>query len=142
MPSLALNPAEVYHRNVDFKQPGEKITYTELDVGFIMDEQYDAYAEIYSWMARLAGVPGVAIEEKDRRVLTCNAEVILLDNKQRQVRKFVMHDAWPTNLGAIPMESTGEASNVKSVLTMAYNYMTIEPDTKNMSNLGDMRYDH
>lgn len=143
IPALTLPPTEVYTRFVDYNQPGEKIQYTEIDIGFSMDEYYDVYAEVYSWMHRMAGPPGEShIEEENRRVVFCDTEVILLDNNQKQGRKFVFTDSWPTSMGAISLDAAGDATVNKGVLTLDFSTMILAPDTKNLTQLGDVKYNH
>lgn len=143
IPAITLNPAEVFTRTGDYGQPGEKLVFTELDIGFAMDEYYDVYAEVYSWMNRMAGMPELqSVEERDRYVLFCDIELTLLDNKQKMARKFIFHDAWPTALGAIGYDGAGQAENVRGLVTFEYIAMEIKPDTKNLTNIVNVEYNH
>ena len=143
IPAITLNPAEVFTRTGDYGQPGEKLQFTELDIGFAMDEYLDVYAEVFSWMNRMAGMPGFqTVEEKDREVLFCNVELIMLDNTQRESRRFIFHNAWPSALGALAFDQAGEASTMKGIVTFEYLAMELTPDTKNLTGLGDLRYNH
>lgn len=142
IPSVNIGQAQTTSRFVDYNQPGEKIVYAELDVGFIMDENYDAYAEIYSWMQRIAGPPdNMPIEESQRKTLFADASIELLDNTGKMIRKMVFLDAWPVSLGAIAMD-TQSSTEIKSILTLDYTAMIIVPHTKNLSGIADMRYTH
>lgn len=143
LPTLTINPAEVFTRTGDYGQVGEKINFTELDVGFSMDEYLDVYAEIYSWMNRMCGMPGFqAVEEKDREVLFCNIDLIMLDNNQKESRRFIFHDVWPSSIGAIALDQAGEAITMKGLVTFEYTAIEMKPDTKNLTQLGDLRYNH
>jgi hypothetical protein len=142
VPTITVGGAQVSNQYVDYNEPGEKMLYTELDLGFIMDENYDAYAEIYSWMTRMVGVPGIHLPEADRKLVFADAEIILLDNAQKEVRRFIFHDAWPTTIGALPYDATGTADDVVAILTMEYTAMSIKPNTKNITQLGDFKYSH
>lgn len=143
IPALTLPPAEVFTRFVDIQQPGEKIQYQEIDIGFSMDEYFDVYAEVYSWMHRMAGPPGDShVPESERKVVVCDSEVILLDNTQRQGRKMVFTDSWPTSIGAVAMDAASQAAANKCVLTMHFATMKLTPPTKNLTELGDLTYNH
>jgi len=143
IPTITLPPAEVFTRTGDYGQPGEKLQFTELDVGFAMDEYFDVYAEVLSWMNLMGGYPGFqSVEERDRRVLFCNIDVIMLDNAQRESRRFIFHDAWPSTMGALALDQAGEASNMKGVVTFEYTAIEMKPDTKNLTQLGDLKYNH
>ncbi len=143
IPPVTLNPAEVFTRTGDYGQPGEKLSFTELDIGFSMDEYFDVYAEVFSWMNRMAGMPELqSVKESERGILFADCEIILLDNAMRETRRFIFHDSWPTTMGALPLDVAGEASTMKGIVTFQYLAMEIRPDTKNLSELGDLRYSH
>lgn len=144
IPAVTLNPTETYHRDGDYSQPGEKLLFTELDIGFAMDEYFDVYAEVYSWMNLMAGweLTSKGIVEATRKVLFCDCEVIALDNNQKASRKFIFHDSWPTQLGALPFDQAGDPANIKGIVTFQYIAMSITPDTKNLTQLGELRYNH
>lgn len=143
IPSLSLPQAEVYNRFVDQPQPGEKIQFPEIDIGFSIDEYLDVYAEIWSWMSRMAGPPGMSqYEESERKVVVCDLEVIMLDNRMKEARRFIFHDAWPTNIGALSLDVGGDASAIKGIVTFEYLAMNITPADKNLTNLGDFNYNH
>lgn len=143
IPPVTLNPAEVFTNTGDYGQPGEKLTFTELDVGFSMDEYFDVYAEVFSWMNRMAGMPELqSIEHSERRIVVADCEIILLDNTMKESRRFIFHDSWPTTMGALALDVAGEAQTMKGIVTFQYAAMQIIPDTKNLTELGDLRYNH
>ena len=142
LPSINMGQAQVPNRFVDYNLPGEKIVYAEIDVGFSMDENYDAYAEIYSWMERMCGVTGSGVPESERKLLFADAEITLLDNTGNMIRKIIFHDAWPVSIGAMALDVSSDASPVKTILTMDYTSMSIVPGTKNLSELAAIRYNH
>ena len=143
IPSVKLGQAQITSPFVDYNQPGEKILYAEIDVGFVMDENFDAYTEIYSWMERIAGVPGLSpVPVSQRRTLFADAEITILDNTGNMIRRMIFKDAWPVSLGALEYDSTSSAAPLKSILTLDYTGMIILPFTKNLSGLANIHYNH
>ena len=143
IPGITLNPTEIHNRFVDYSDPGEKLVFQEMDLGFSMDENYDAYTEIFSWMSLMAGPDGMSdVSEEQRRLLFCDSTVTLLDNAQRPTRTLIFKDSWPTSLGAMPYDVSGDSSSVKSILSLQFTAMEISPPAKDLTPLGEFHRNH
>jgi hypothetical protein len=138
LPALTLNPAEVPNRFVDYGIPGEKLVYTELDIGFIMDSNMDAYVEIHNWMRLMAGTIDQPVEQ--RKELVSDITLHILNNAKNQVRKFIFTDAWPTSLGAVSYDLLG-ADVTKSILSMKFTNFKITPADSDVSMFTDKVYE-
>jgi hypothetical protein len=134
IPALTLNPVEVPNRFQDYTLAGEKLLYGEIDIGFIMDVQMDAYVEIHNWMKLMAGAYDQVAEE--RRLLHNDITLQLLNNHKHLVRTFKFIDAWPTSLGAASYD-LATAGQVKSILTLKFSAFTITPNTTSQGGLTD-----
>jgi hypothetical protein len=131
------------NRFVDYNEPGEKLQFTELDVGFSMDEYLDVYAEIWSWMSRMAGPPGMSqYREDERKIVLADAVITQLDNKLQPSRKFIFHDCWPTEIGAVSLDVGGDGATVKGIVTFSFTAMDITPHDKDLTQLGEFVYNH
>lgn len=137
IPALTVNPAEVPNQFVDYALPGEKIVYGEIDVGFIVDDNFDAYVEIHNWMRKMCGAYQQQAEE--RLMLHCDVTMILLNNNHNPVRRMIFHDCWPTSLGAASYDLLA-SDPVKSILTMKYSGLSIDPDTIDISGFNKKDY--
>ena len=56
IPSVTLGYATQQTPIVDIPYPGEKVTYGELVIRFMIQENMQNYIELYNWMANLGGV--------------------------------------------------------------------------------------
>lgn len=136
VPALTLNPMEVPNRFVDYTLAGEKLLYGELDIGFIMDNNMDAYVEVHNWMNLMAGAYDQPVEE--RQLLHNDVTLQLLNNHKNLVRTFKFIDCWPTSLGAASYD-LATAGQVKSILTMKFTAFTITPNSAIVGGLTDPR---
>ena len=120
--------------------PGEIMTFSELSVQFLIDEQLLNYTSIFQWMVAL-GFPESHDQYKNfvggqsSTVYTelaknySDATLGILDSQNNTVKNFMFYDLFPISLDAIQFEST--AMDVNYVLgnaTFRYSYFKILED--------------
>lgn len=137
LPTITLSGAEHPNRFVDFTAPGEKITYGELDIGFLLDENIDSYVECWNWINRMSGTD---IKEKDRFEYVCDTSLIILNNSKEVVRNIVFKDCWPTSIGAVSYNSSSTGEAISIILTMAFTDMAITPEKNDMTGISKYIY--
>jgi hypothetical protein len=118
--------------------PGEIMTFAELSVQFLIDEQMLNYTSIFNWMVAL-GFPESYDQYKaftnvqKNSVYTelaknfSDATLGILDSHNNTTKQFKFFDLFPMSLDAIQFEST--AMDVNYVLgnaTFRYSYFTID----------------
>ena len=122
-PSVSLGQAQLSHKDASFKLPSNVITYDDLNLSFIVDEQLKNYLEVYSWMLRckpLVGSPKLIHELRD-------ITVYVLDSHKQPVLKFTYKDAFPTNLGALAYATNVSDTDVLTCdTTLAYQSFAVE----------------
>ena len=120
--------------------PGDIMTFSELSVQFLIDEELKNYQSIFEWMVAL-GFP----ESHDQYKAFVNvqqdtmytelaknysdATLGILDSHNTTVKSFVFYDLFPVSLDAIQFEST--AMDVNYVLgnaTFRYSYFKMNSD--------------
>lgn len=108
-PALSLNAIEVpYKRISSVPFAGDKLTYTELTLIIIVDENLNSYTEMYNWMNRI-----VQSDEKppsDRETAKpptySDITVSILSSHNNKTRTIRYLDCIPVSLGDMPLEST------------------------------------
>lgn len=120
--------------------PGEIMTFSELSVQFLIDEELKNYTSIFNWMVAL-GFPESHDQYKNfvntqqETVYTelarnySDATLGILDSHNTTVKNFVFYDLFPISLDAIQFEST--AMDVNYVLgnaTFRYSYFKVVED--------------
>jgi hypothetical protein len=106
-------------------QAGDALTFGELSVTMMIDEDMRAYSEIYDWMIRLVNenrvgyTSGGIPTESDiiLQILTSN------NNLNREIR---YHDCIPTTLGSIPfITNSGDVETIHVDVTFRYSYFEL-----------------
>lgn len=137
--SLTLGEVEAYNPVHDLKYHGEKMKFGELDIGFLVDKNFDVYTEIYNYMNHAVGP--YSIEETRTEIFT-DITLTLYDNDSTDiVRKFIFENAFISMVGPISFDTT-DAEDILSNVTFAFHSFRIEPtkvDTTGFTN--DFNYE-
>lgn len=132
--ALTLNEVEAFNPVHDLKYHGEKIKFGELEIGFLVDKNYDVYTEIYNYMNHAVGP--YSIEETRTEIFT-DITLTLYDNDSTNiVRKFTFENAFITNVSPIAFDTAG-ADDILSSVTFAFHSFKIDPtkiDTTGFTN--------
>ena len=129
-PSLSSNPVEVpYKRISSIPFAGDKLTFGELTAMIIVDENLNAYTEMYKWLER-------TIELQDNTPLyrtsskpPTYADITLniLSSNNNKVRQIRYIDCIPTSLGDMTLESTsGDVSFITFPASFRFSYFELK----------------
>ena len=123
-PSVSLGQAQVSHKDANFKLPSNVITYDDLALSFIVDENLVNYQEVYDWMLRCKPLVGSPLLIHELRDIT----VIITNSHKVPKLKIVYTDAFPTNLGALGYATNLSDADILSCdATLAYQKFEISP---------------
>jgi hypothetical protein len=128
-PSMSLNPIEVPIKRLgSIPFAGDKLTFGELTAIIIVDENLNAYTEMYNWMDRL-------VDTNDRTPLNRTAEVpptysdvslSILSSHNNTTRVIKYLDCIPTSLGDMALESTsGDIQFITFPVTFRFSYFQL-----------------
>lgn len=129
-PSLSSNPVEVpYKRISSIPFAGDKLTFGELTAMIIVDENLNAYTEMYKWLER-------TIELQDNTPLYRTASkpptyaditLNILSSNNNKVRQIRYIDCIPTSLGDMTLESTsGDVSFITFPASFRFSYFELK----------------
>ena len=129
-PSLSSNPIEVpYKRISSIPFAGDKFTFGELTAMIIVDENLNAYTEMYKWLER-------TIELQDNTPLYRTASkpptyaditLSILSSNNNKVRQIRYIDCIPTSLGDMTLESTsGDVSFITFPASFRFSYFELK----------------
>jgi hypothetical protein len=108
-PALSLNAIEVpYKRISSIPFAGDKLTYTELTVIIIVDENLNSYTEMYNWMNRIVqSDEKLPSDREDNKPPTySDITVSILSSHNNKTRTIRYLDCIPVSLGDMTLEST------------------------------------
>lgn len=148
IPTVTLGYATQNTPIVDIPFPGEKVTYGELTIRFMIQENMSNYIELYEWMANLGGVDNgkyaidlrtrkeayrvsdvqvdATAEERPARRKTdktdfSDATLLILGSDFEPVGSFLFQDCFPISLSGVDFDvSSGNVQYLQASATFKY----------------------
>ena len=127
---------------VNVKVPGDKITFGELSINFIVDENMENWTEMYTWMSAITGSTD---PEKFRSLVGANRRAdepydgsgdydalysdmtIVVTTAANNPNRYIrIQDAFPTSLGEITMDTTVAGGLTYVTCTASFQFTTFE----------------
>jgi len=128
-PAMDARAAEIpYSRVGALPFAADKLTFTELETIIIVDENLNAYTEMYNWMQRLIQVnERSALNRTDDLPPTvCDITLLMLSSHNNTTRKIKYIDCVPTGLGNMMMEATtGDTTQITFPATFRFSYFEL-----------------
>ena len=106
---------------------GDKLTFSELTAIIIVDENLNAYTEMYNWMNRIVQTPDLRPTERTESLPPTYADMTLsiLSSHNNTVRKIKYIDCVPVSLGDMTLEST-LSDNTFITFPASFRFSTFE----------------
>ena len=115
IPEISLDIARqpTYLKDIDI--PGEKLTYGDLTLRFMVDENMENYISIYQWLTGL-GFPETPAQfrnlttddsgQRDQKEAFSDGTLRILNSNFKEVAKVKFLDLFPTSLSSLDFDST------------------------------------
>ena len=132
LPTLALGSSTVNTPFVALSIPGTQLTFGTLSLTFMVDEDMQAWYELYDWMWQLGNPESydkrgrLSDEDDILNSVTSDASLFVKTNANNANVKIVFKDVYPIELGELPFNSTGSQEFLTSSVTFAYTYYKID----------------
>ena len=111
--NLELTRQPSYLKNIDV--PGERLTFGDLTLRFLVDENMENYLAVYDWLKGL-GFPETAKQyktlttdkdgQKDNKEAFSDGTLRILNSNYREVAKVKFEDLFPTSLTSLDFDAT------------------------------------
>ena len=111
--SLGLATQPTYLKDIDV--PGEKLTYGDFTLRFLVDENMENYIAIYDWLVGL-GFPETTQEfktlttdsadQRDLKEAFCDGTLRILNSNYREVATVKFTDLFPVSLTSLDFDAT------------------------------------
>ena len=111
--NLELTSQPSYLKTIDV--PGERLTYGDLTLRFLVDENMENYISVYNWLKGL-GFPESTKEFKelttdrdgirDPKEAFCDGTLRILNSNYREVAQVKFKDLFPTSLTSLDFDAT------------------------------------
>ena len=111
--NLELTSQPSYLKTIDV--PGERLTYGDLTLRFLVDENMENYISVYTWLKGL-GFPESTKEfkdlttdkdgQRDSKEAFCDGTLRILNSNYREVAQVKFRDLFPTSLTSLDFDAT------------------------------------
>ena len=111
--NLELTTQPSYLKNIDV--PGERLTYGDFTLRFLVDENMENYISVYNWLTGL-GFPETTKEfadlikdkdgQRDPKEAFCDGTLRILNSNYREVAKVSFNDLFPISLTSLDFDAT------------------------------------
>ena len=111
--NLELAQQSSYLKNIDV--PGERLTYGDFTLRFLVDENMENYKSVYDWLTGL-GFPETTKEfadiikdsdgQTDPKEAFCDGTLRILNSNYREVAKVKFNDLFPVSLTSLEFDAT------------------------------------
>jgi len=130
-PGVNIGPAEVpYQRLTSIPIPGDKLSFGEVTMNILLDEDLNAYEEVFNWMVRLVNTKFTTkYEALKEGTISSYADITLIaltnHNNKNKTIKYV--DCIPTSIGDIYFEANqGSVEYITVPVGFRFSYFEID----------------
>ena len=131
-PGATLNATELpFSRIGSVPMPGDTLTFGELSVTILLDEDFNSYTEMYNWMIRILQTEQKsaykASQTEGELSSATDISVIALTSHNNANKKIRYVDAFPTTVGDINFEATNSSVEFLTFpISFRFSYFEIE----------------
>tara|TARA_X000001388_G_C2219005_1_gene118459 strand:- start:294 stop:878 length:585 start_codon:yes stop_codon:yes gene_type:complete len=119
--------------NLDIKLAGGSFEFLPLQVGFVLDERFYSYIELYNWITSIGMIENPTTIE--RKAFTSDATLLVTNSAYVPQYRIVFKDLYPIALGELDFTSAEPISS-PLISNVTFNYTKFEIHNAN-GNLCD-----
>jgi len=128
-PAMTLSAVEVpYKRIGSIPFAGDKLQFSELSANIIIDEDLNAYVEMYNWMRRLVETNETSPFDRTETAPPTSADITVsvLSSHNNPTKQLKYVDCVPTLLGDVSFEATsGDVEYLIFPVAFRFSYFEI-----------------
>ena len=136
--NLELATQTSYLKNIDV--PGERLSFGDFTLRFLVDENMENYLAVYNWLKGL-GFPESGKQfteiitdsdgQRDPKEAFCDGTLSILNSNYREVAKVKFNDLFPTSLTSLDFDATNtDIQYFTAEATFKYTVYKITSSTK------------
>lgn len=121
IPGIDTINVEVPNRGVMAEIQGDQITFQELNLTLLVDEEMKVWKDVMKHMFDHISLPSGEFELNQ-----ADSWVTIRDSAGRIMLNIVFHDSNITNIGSLNYDTTGEDGELVLDISIRYDYFSIE----------------
>lgn len=128
VPGLTLSTVNTPSPYVTLPVAGQQLTFSQLTINYVMDEDFDAWFEIYDWMMSMGNptslnkLGNLTTTPGKSNSISSDATLIVKTNSNNANIRFDFKDVFPTELAGFTLTSTEGQDFISSSVTFTYTY--------------------
>ncbi len=132
LPSMGLGTISVNSPYATVEIPGNQLSFGQLSLSFIVDEDMQSWYEIYYWMYQLGNPISLNkrgnLRDRDDVInsVTSDASLIIKTNANNPNWKVNFYGCYPTEIGDLTFSSTDSQEFLTSTATFNFTYYELE----------------
>jgi len=129
MPSITMSPTQTASPYTNIFNPGNILTYEQLQVTYIVDEDMKSWFEIYNWMTNLGNPTSLdklgTLTKTAGKInsVTSDATLLIKTNSNNNNVRIKFYDLFPVELTGFTLSSAEGQDFQTTVVTFSYNYL-------------------
>jgi len=135
-PTVNVSGVELPVRRTRLAFPGDNISFGDLNVTFLIDEDMNSYTEMYNWLVRIiqknntTSFKGISLGGFDEETITeipteCDITVSMLTSSNNPNKRIRYYNAFPTSISDIEMTAT-QTDITPLVFTSSFRFAYFE----------------
>ena len=128
-PGISGDAPEAHRMGMRLPLTPSSLTFEDLSVNMIVDEDMHSYTEVLEWLARLVNEDEVGAQEALENGVApsrCDITVSILTSHNNVNKKIVYRDAFPADLGSLSLETiSGEQTYITIPVSFKYSRFEI-----------------
>jgi len=131
-PSITMNPVQTPTPYVPVFNPSNTLSYEQLQVTYVVDEDMTSWFEIYNWMTNLGNPTSLdklgtlTTTPGKLNSVTSDASLLIKTNSNNDNVNVIFKDLFPVELTGFPMSSSEGQDFQTTTVAFAYTYFTAE----------------
>ena len=128
IPNISLGTTFTSSPFAQINKPSNILSFEQLTVNYVLDEDMQSWFEIYDWMMNLGNPEGLnkignlTKTQGKNNSITSDATLLIKTNSNNPNIKFTFFDIFPTDLNGAQLTSTEGQDFLTSSITFNYTY--------------------
>lgn len=124
IPGITIGTLEYNNQSMHDPRPGDSITYNDLRLLILLDEDFKTYEEIYKYLTK---THDPVSNNLDPDAVVFDAELMISSNKNNFNKKISFKNAWISSIDDIDFITTStEDEEITFGLEIKFSYFTYE----------------